>query len=683
MTKKNKILIIDDDKTFANRLANMIDSLNYITKAVYTPEEAIETINKDDYDVCLVDLFFNGKERGIDLVGQMKKLSDQTGFIIVTAFGSIHTAISAVQSGADDYIAKGASGMVNIDQLEMAINSSLVKQHLRKELFLSNKVFESLHSLSLIISEKNDSFKTICQKICKIAFEILDVDFVAISIKSDDNNLILLNTYPLPSQLNQIDSFLNLLKKEVIEKNKVYAFNEIDSKPDLHKNFFTNRENLMNLISIPIHSNDDELVGVLSAGSATQTPMYSFAQKLLDIFAQRIATEFSKFSHIKERKKIYEQLANAQKLDAVSSLAGGVAHDFNNILCIILTNAQLLKDKFDNDFVQKTISTIQEAGMRGENLVRKLTNTVRVEVGELKSVNINEVLKLVYSLIKGASTNGLIVKLEINDTEKLIYGNQSQIEHVLINLSINAFDVLKDGGKLILSAENIVVGEKTLIKDMKPGKYIKVSVEDTGTGIDNETLSHIFEPFFTTKNKTNGTGLGLTLVHNAVKEHNGHINVTTKLGVGTKFDLYFPEFENSKKADKTEDKNNKTDSKTSSVLIVDDDNSLRQTISSIMEISSLKPIEASNGKEACEIYEKQKNDICFVVLDMIMPIMGGHETFIKLKEINPDVKVVIISGYSENDEVLEILDNGAVGFLHKPFKIKELIDIIKNNSCNH
>ena len=684
MNKKNKILIVDDDKLFANRLAKMIESLNYTTKALYTPEDAIETIKQEEYDICLVDLFFYGQERGIDLVTQMKKISDQTGFIIVTAFGSIHTAISAVKGGADDYIAKGASGMVNIDQLGMAIKSTLVKQQLRKELVLSNKIFESLHSLSLISPEENDSFKTICQKICKLTFEILEVDIVVIAQKFDENNLTLCNVYPIQSQLNNLNSFMDLLKKEVIDKNKIYTFNEADAKPDIHKNFFNDNSNLHSLVSVPIRSNVGELIGVISVGSSSQTPIYYFAPKLLDIFAQRIATAIAQYEHVKERKRFYEQLANSQKLDAVSSLAGGVAHDFNNILCIILTNAQLLKDKFNDDFIQKTITIIQEAGSRGENLVRKLINTVKVEVGELKPVDINEVLSLVHSLIKGATANGFSVKLKNNNTKKIIYGNQSQIEHVIINLCVNAFDVLKNGDELILSSENLHIDSKFEIEDMKPGKYIKVSVEDTGSGIDKEILPHIFEPFFTTKSKTNGSGLGLTLVHNAVKEHHGHINVTTKHGEGTKFDLYFPEFENDDTIGNVDNDhknmNNKINTKRKSVLIIDDDNSLRQTISSIMEASMMESIEACNGKEACEIYEKQKDDISFVVLDMIMPEMGGRETFLKLKEINKDVKVAIISGYSENDEVLEMLEKGAVGFLHKPFKIKELINIIKDNS---
>ena len=140
---------MDDDQLFANRIAKMIESFDYITEAVYTPDEAIKSIQQNNYDICLVDLFFYGQERGINLVTQMKKISDQTGFIIVTAFESIHLAISAVKGGADDYIAKGASGMVNIDQLEMAVKSTLVKQQLRKELFLSNKIFESLLEFTL------------------------------------------------------------------------------------------------------------------------------------------------------------------------------------------------------------------------------------------------------------------------------------------------------------------------------------------------------------------------------------------------------------------------------------------------------------------------------------------------------------------------------------------------------
>ena len=671
---KNKILIVDDDKMFANRLGNMIESLGYEVKAVFSPEDALLEIRNNDYNVCLIDLFFNGKEEGIELVRKMKAISDASAFIMLTAFGSIQNAIAAVKAGADDYIAKGASGMVNIDQLDMAINSSLKQQKLRKELLLSNKIFESLHSLSLMSSIEidDDNCNSFGQKICKLVYDILEVDFVITARVDNNHSLQLCHFYKDILEINDLESLLNLLQKEVVEKKQPFIFNS-----DVNLSI-ANNDAITSLISVPINSSEEGLLGVIAVGSFSSSPIYSFAPKLLQIFAQRIAAEITRSLFIQERKRIYEQLANAQKIEAVSNLAGGVAHDFNNILCIILANAQLINEKFNDNFIHNTIKAIEDACDRGEHLVKQLINTVKVEVGELEPVDMNKVLQFVYNLLSNSIANGYVIELNNDDSDKFIIGNPGQIENALINLCINSIDALEARDKLILSAENISISDKKNPDNIQPGDYILISVRDTGKGIDEKTLPHIFDPFFTTKNRTGGKGLGLTLVHNTVKKHKGHIFVSSKPGEGTVFNIYLPKLDDNDMSQNIQTTHKNIENVSEKILVVDDEDSLRETLKSILELNNYTVIDATDGIQACEIYQSDYNNIELVILDMIMPKMGGFETYKKLKEVNPNVKILIISAFSENHEVTEMLESNAVAFLHKPFKIKEILSVIKS-----
>jgi CheY-like chemotaxis protein len=254
--------------------------------------------------------------------------------------------------------------------------------------------------------------------------------------------------------------------------------------------------------------------------------------------------------------------------------------------------------------------------------------------------------------------------------------DQGQIEQALMNLYINAFEAMPGGGDLYVQTENIIIDENYIKPYMvEPGKYIKISVTDTGVGMDKATQQRIFEPFFTTREMGRGTGLGLASAYGIVKNHDGFINVYSEKGKGTTFNIYFPA--SKKKIVKDKKIHEELLRGTETVLLVDDEDMIIDVGQDVLELLGYEVLPAKGGEEAVEVYEKNQDKIDMVILDMIMPDMGGGQTYDRLKEINPDIKVLLSSGYSINGQATEILERGCDGFIQKPFNIMDLSQKIR------
>jgi CheY-like chemotaxis protein len=261
--------------------------------------------------------------------------------------------------------------------------------------------------------------------------------------------------------------------------------------------------------------------------------------------------------------------------------------------------------------------------------------------------------------------------------------DQEQIEQVLMNLFVNAGDAMTRGGDLFLKTTN-VRGEEIVSKpyDLKPGDYVLLSITDTGIGMDSKTLERVFEPFFTTKELGRGTGLGLASVYGIIKGHNGHIDVESKKGNGTTFKIYLPA--SGRKVQKTVKTADSLMEGTKTILLVDDEEMVLNVGRRFLKVTGYRVLTARDGREAIEVYEKYKDSIDLVLLDIVMPNMKGGEVFDRLKEINPEIKVLLVSGYSIDGEATKILERGCNGFIQKPFDMKQLSEairtILKNDS---
>jgi len=373
----------------------------------------------------------------------------------------------------------------------------------------------------------------------------------------------------------------------------------------------------------------------------------------------------------REKTMLEVQLQQAHKMQAIGTLASGFAHNFNNLLMGIMANVSIMLLDIDSNHQHyKYLKNIEKQVINGSKLSGQLTGYARAGRDGVKPINLNQLLKETCDTFK-------IVKKEIiihQDLDENLYGIESnigQIEQVLLNLYVNAADAMPEGGDLFLKTMNITDKEMTgKPYDPKPGDYILLTVKDTGAGMDKETRERMFEPFFTTKGLTKGTGLGLSSAYGIIKGHGGYIDVDSEKGCGTTFSIYLPATK--KEVEKEKELPEEIVMGNETVLLVDDENMVIEGCREMLTKMGYNVSIARNGKDAIEIYKENQDKIDMVIIDMIMPELSGGETYDRLKEMNPDINVLLSSGHSINGQATEILERGCNGFIQKPFNINVL-----------
>ncbi|MBU1234209.1 MAG: PAS domain S-box protein, partial [Proteobacteria bacterium] len=373
---------------------------------------------------------------------------------------------------------------------------------------------------------------------------------------------------------------------------------------------------------------------------------------------------------VTKRKRLEAQLQQAQKMEAVGTLAGGIAHDFNNLLTGIQGNVSLMLMNMDftGRYYERLI-TIEKQIQKGAKLTSHLLGYARKGKYEIRPVNLNQLVEESVETF-GRTRKEITINQELTEDLFAIEADPGQIEQVLLNLFVNAADAMPGGGNLILKTVNLTAKDmKGKAYDVKNGNYVQLTVTDSGIGMAQNTLERIFDPFFTTKEKGRGTGLGLASAYGIIKGHGGYIEVESKEGQGTTFTIYLSASEKIiQELVKTAIQITKG---TGTVLLVEDEQVVLEVGQELLKAIGYQVLTAKDGKEALEVYRANKEEIDIIVLDMIMPNMGGGEAYDHLKKINPDVKVLLASGYSIDGEANEILKRGCSGFIQKPFNAEE------------
>ncbi|HEC99941.1 MAG TPA: PAS domain-containing sensor histidine kinase [Proteobacteria bacterium] len=372
-----------------------------------------------------------------------------------------------------------------------------------------------------------------------------------------------------------------------------------------------------------------------------------------------------------EKKRLEAQFHRAQKMEAIGTLAAGTAHDFNNLLMGIQGNVSLMLLDIDSSRPHyKKLKSIQRQVQSGAKLTGQLLGYARKGRYEVKPIDLNKLINEVSETF-GRTRKEINIHRELAGNLLAIEADQGQIEQVLLNLFVNAADAMPGGGDLILKTRNTTYEEmRGNPYDPKPGHYVLLTVTDTGIGMDKKTMERIFDPFFTSKELGRGTGLGLASVYGIIKGHDGYIGVDSNKGYGTAFSIYMPASEKAvQESVKTTDGFIKG---TETVLLVDDEEVIRKVGQAMLQATGYRALTAKDGIEAIEVYRNHRDDIDLVLLDMVMPNMGGGETYDTLKEINSDIRVLLSSGYSIEGQATEILKRGCNGFIQKPFTIKQL-----------
>ena len=379
---------------------------------------------------------------------------------------------------------------------------------------------------------------------------------------------------------------------------------------------------------------------------------------------------------IREQKKLETQIHQAQKMEAIGTLAGGIAHDYNNLLMAILGNTSLMAFDLRSDHPHyERLKNIEKYVQSGADLTKQLLGLAKGGKYEVKPIDINDVMRKSSEMFNRTKKE---IRIHSNYQKDLwrVEADTSQIEQVLLNLYVNASQAMPEGGELYLQTENVTLDDSyTRYLSLKGGNYVKISVTDTGTGMDDNIKKRIFDPFFTTKDIGRGTGLGLASAYGIVKNHRGIINVYSEIDKGSAFNIFLPASTKEVKQDML--MNQKSLKGTGTILLVDDEDMIIDVCSQILASLGYMPLLARSGKEAIDVYQRNRDRIVMVILDMIMPGMGGGETYDRLKKIDSEIRVLLSSGYSLDGQASEIIDRGCNGFIQKPFNVIQLSRKIK------
>ena len=395
--------------------------------------------------------------------------------------------------------------------------------------------------------------------------------------------------------------------------------------------------------------------------------------------------------NVTELENKEQQLRHAQKMETIGTLAGGLAHDFNNILGGLTGSLSLIRYKIEQDsvvdraFLREYLGVMEQAGKRASDLVKQLLSIVRKQEMNFQPVDLNTTIDHILKICTISFDKCIEMNFRNTAGQAMINADPTQTEQVLLNLCVNAAQAMttmrkadeRQGGKLMISVEKIFADQNFRVTHLeaKSIPYWILRVQDTGVGMDTRTVAKIFDPFFSTKTKDKGTGLGLAMVYNIVQQHGGFIDVYSEIGQGSTFSVYFPVFEDAL-AENKPDMGVELIMGKGLVMVVDDEEMIRHTAKEILETCGYSVIQASDGQEGLDIFRLRHREISVVLLDMIMPKMSGKETYMEIKKIDPNLKVLFSSGFKQDERVEEVLQLGVQGFVQKPYTLQVLSSAI-------
>lgn len=485
----------------------------------------------------------------------------------------------------------------------------------------------------------------------------------------------LLNVNPAMARMLGYDSAESLTKTH-------QNINQLYVKPDILKLFLSRLEKYGSLHNeeFQLFRKDHEIIWVSISATLVRDdngdPL-RIESLVIDINDRKLMEQ--------EREEIFGQLAQAQKLEAVGQLAGGVAHDFNNMLSVILghTELALIKTKPSDPFF-KTFTAIQEAAEHSTNLTRQLLGFARKQDVSPKVIDLNRTVTSTFNLLKRLITEDIELSSKPVENVWPVFIDPDQVVQILTNLCVNARDAITGVGKIIIETQNILFDDKdcaNLVVD-HPGKYVCLSVSDNGSGMDNTTKKYVFDPFFTTKKNAKGTGLGLATVYGIAKQNNAFIDFHSEIGKGTTFNIYIPRSLTAPLPLITESKR-ETLLHQQTVLLVEDEPSLLDVSKTMLEELGCVVLAAGSPAKAIEKASDMSNQIDILLTDVVMPVMNGQELALFIQDIRPDVKCLFMSGYTADIIATKGLLNMGINFIHKPFTTNSLSEKIHEVMSQH
>jgi two-component system cell cycle sensor histidine kinase/response regulator CckA len=636
---KKKILLVDNHPIILRFMTQLLEKEGHQVVSVEDGLSALEILKSYTPDVMFIDLIMPniGGEKLCEIIRKTPKLKDI--YLIILSAIAAEQEIDFTAFGANACIAKGP-----LNKMAQHILAALEQSHQSSSVVLPStpiglEDIYARHITTELLSVKRH-FEVILKSMAEGILEI-----------TPEGRIVYANSTAI--------SLINIPEDQLLASD----FTELISKSD--------RQRIKDqLMAILTH------LQTITVDSPVIINKKQISLSFLPVIDERQKSIIIIFNDVSERKRMEAKLIQAQKMEAIGTLAGGMAHDFNNLLMVIQGNVSLmLLDTHPNHPNYEMLRAIEKQVQSGSKLTTQLLGYARKGRYEVKPIDLNQLVEETSEAF-GRTRKNIIIHRELAKGLLSCEADQGQIEQVLMNLMVNAADAMSDGGELFLKTMNVTHEDiKGKLYDPIPGYYILLIVTDTGVGMDSKILGRIFDPFFTTKELGRGTGLGLASVYGIVKGHGGYIEVESEKGHGSIFKVYLPT--SGKKVQKIEKTIDPLTKGIGIILFVDDEEVILEVGEKFLKVLGYKVLLAQSGKEAIEIFQKHQDSIDLVLLDMIMPNMGGGEVYDRLKEISPDIKVLLSSGYSIDGEATKIMERGCNGFIQKPFDIMQLSQSIR------
>ena len=542
-------------------------------------------------------------------------------------------------------------------------------------------------SIAITLSEAN-TLEDFSQKIIQALCGVLEWDLGEIWAVDHNNNVLKLSDYwHVPSLL--VPEFISITKQitfapgiglpgRVWESKKPTWISDVTKDANFPRFHCADKEGLHGAFGFPILCGN-ECLGVMNFFSHEIMPPDEDLLTMLDTVGAQIGL-FMKRKQVEQEKEILrEQFYHAQKMESVGRLAGGVAHDFNNMLMAIIGYASLAEMELENNdpargFLQKLLDSADKA----TKVTQSLLAFSRIQPVSFEPLNLNKVIENMGTLLPKITCESVACHLNINAQDCFVLADTDKLEQVLMNIVKNAVDAMPGGGDLTIST-GVVVMDGTFAKRYgleKAGRYGTITISDTGIGMDDDTKGKIFEPFFTTKDKWKGTGLGLSIAYGIIKQHQGHIAVASEPNKGTMFTIYLPLTETAATETAAKPITKMTASSktgTETILIAEDERRVRDVLTNILECNGYKTLVAVDGVDAVVKFTGNKDAIQMLVFDVMMPNKDGKAAYNAIKEIKPDIKVLFLSGYSDDITINKTIHNAGLPFMQKPVSPEKLL----------
>ena len=667
-----RVLFVDDEQNILRSIKRLFMEESYEVLTANSGEEALKLL-KDGQDIGLIvsDQRMPGMQ-GVDLLKHASEISPDTLRIMLTGYSDINAAIEAInKGGAYQYITKPWKD----DELIQIVRDAVYRYSLIRE----NK------RLAEIVKRQNEELKKWNDQLqYRVQEQTLEIR------ESEKRFRRLFDEAPVGYHEVNKEGYITNVNYTELEMLG-YTAEEMLGKP-IWK-FTAGPETVKQAF-------EAQIAGDLLPGQAFEcaycrkdgTTLVALAgDRLLKDQTGIISGIRTTIQDITERKRTEEKIASlqkqlhqSQKMEAIGKLTGGIAHDFNNLLTIIKGYSQLsLMGLKENNVLKENIEEIQKASDRAKDLTRQLLAFSRHQMMEVRVLDLNTLFQNLDKMLRRAIGEDIELVSVLADDLGRVKADPSQIEQVILNLVVNARDAMPSGGKLTIETGNVELDELYLQSHsgVAPGRYVELSVSDTGMGMTPEVKDHIFEPFFTTKEEGQGTGLGLSVVYGIVKQTEGNIWVDSEPGQGTVFKIYLPRVDEPLEELKEKVEVAEVPRGSETVLVVEDDDQLRKLIVQVLQVQGYKVLEGSCGDDALMIFKERKKPTHLLLADLVMPRMSGFQLVQRLRKKDQEFKVLYMSGYAESVMIHHEVLATRINFIRKPFtvhslarKVREVLD---------